>query len=419
MMKQCKKLFLLVMFLLLWSINLLSQAPDTLWTKTYGGADGDYGFSVQQTSDGGYIIAGGTYSFGAGSEDVYLIKTNANGDTLWTKTYGDTGEDIGYSVQQTSDGGYIIAGGTSSFGAGNSDVYLIKTDTNGNTLWTKTYGRWTVDIGYSVQQTTDGGYIIAGLSQDELPPPESDVYIIKTDANGDTLWTKTFHGKGTACSYSVQQTTDGGYVVAGWTYSWGSDVYLIKTDVNGDTLWTKTYGGTDEDEGWSVQQTTDGGYIITGYTTSFGVGGRDVYLIKTDEIGDTLWTKTYGEEFTDRGYSVLQTADFGYIVTGYTNSPDTGCPESYIYLIKTDTNGDILWTKTYGGTSSDVGYSVQQTSDGAYIITGYTYSFGAGSNDVYLIRVMPEAAIPLVWNSPLSLFVVLHQEESKTESIGF
>jgi len=260
---------------------------------TYGGSGVDRGSSVQQTSDGGYIIAGRTYSFGAGMEDVYLIKTDANGNEVWYKTYGENEWAGGYSVQQTSDGGYIIAGWTWSFGA-DDDAYLIKTDANGNTVWTKTFGGSDQDVGYSVQQTSDGGYIIAGWT-DSFGAGMLDVYLIKTDANGNTVWTKTFGGSEWEEGNSVQQTSDGGYIIAGYTESFGageSDVYLIKTNANGDTIWTKTYGGTNDDEGYSVQQTSDGGYIIASGTNSFGAGESDVYLIKTDANGNTLQPDT-------------------------------------------------------------------------------------------------------------------------------
>jgi hypothetical protein len=356
------------------------------WWRTYGGTDRDVGYSVQQTSDSGYIIAGLTYSFGAGNFDVYLIKTSAAGDTLWTRTYGGTDDDRGYSAQQTSDGGYIIAGFSEFLGAEWYDVYFIKTDANGDTAWTRTCGGTGVDAGRSVQQTSDGGYIIAGYTE-SFGAGNLDVYLIKTDASGDILWTGTYGGTGDDGGLSVQQASDGGYIIAGYTSSFGvggRDVYLIKTSVSGDTVWTRTYGGTGDDGGLSVRQASDGGYIIAGFTEPFGAGDYDVYLIKTDASGDTLWTKTYGGTNNDYGSSVQQTSDGGYIIAGYTESFGAGNLD--VYLIKTDASGDTLWTKTYGGTNNDYGSSVQQTSDGGYIIAGYTESFGAGNLDVYLIK---------------------------------
>src|SRR3990172_2495921 len=226
------KLLLAVCIIANCLLPIANSFSQTTFQKTFGGTSYDWGFSVQQTTDGGYIITGTTPSFGAGGQDVYLIKTDAGGNSLWTKTFGGITYDVGNSVRQTTDGGYIIAGTTYSFGVGNYDVYLIKTDANGNTLWTKTFGGTSSDEGYSAQQTTDGGYVIAGLT-DSFGAGLYDVYLIKTNGSGDTLWTKTFGGIGIDYGLSAQQTTDGGYVIAGVTQSFGAgidDVYLIKTD---------------------------------------------------------------------------------------------------------------------------------------------------------------------------------------------
>jgi len=394
----------IVLSLLFVSTAAALDPGDTLWTRTYGGSASEQGYCVQQTTDGGYIVAGYTYSFGAGGYDAYLVKTDANGDTLWTRTYGGSSTDMGWSVQQTTDGGYILAGMTTSFGAGSDDVYLVKTDADGDTLWTRTYGGSANDMGCSVQQTTDGGYIVAGYTE-SFGAGESDVWLVKIDANGDTLWTRTCGGRDYDYGWDVQQTSDGGYIVTGYTESFGAgsdDVYLVKTDANGDSLWTRTYGGSDDDQGYSVQQTSDGGYIITGETDSFGAGSSDFYLVKTDANADTLWTRTYGGSSTDMGWSVQQTSDGGYIVAGYTYSFGAGGYD--FYLVKTDANGDTLWTCTYGGTDSDMGYYVDQTTDGGYILAGMTTSFGAGGYDVYLVRVageeLPAVSIEIIPDDP-------------------
>ncbi|MCD4701636.1 MAG: hypothetical protein K8S24_07245, partial [Candidatus Aegiribacteria sp.] len=303
-------------FALLFCTRILNAlSPDIAWAKTFGGTEYDLAYSVQQTTDGGYIVAGYTESYGAGDYDVYLVKTDSSGDTLWTKTFGGYDYDPGFSVQQTTDGGYIVAGSTNSFGAGNSDVYLIKTNSSGDSIWTNTFGGTGYDRGYSVRQTTDGGYIVTG-STSSYGAGGADVYLIRTDSDGDTLWTKTFGGYEWEYGFSVQQTSDEGYIVTGFTDSYSpgwDDVYLIKTDSSGNTLWTKTFGGTNHDVGYSVQQTTDGGYIISGSTESYGAGGEDVYLIKTDSSGNTIWTQIFGGTQYDCGCSVQQTTDGGYI----------------------------------------------------------------------------------------------------------
>jgi len=380
-----------------WSMSTaVAQEPgDTLWTRTYGGTNIDRGRSVQQTTDGGYIIAGDTKSFGAGGYDCYLVKTDADGDTLWTHTYGGTGTDYAYSVQQTTDGGYIIAGYTNSFGAGNYDVYLVKTDANGDTVWTRTYGGAAAEYAYSVDQTSDGGYIITGYTA-SFGAGGNDVYLVKTDADGDTLWTRTYGGSGGDRGRSVQQTTDGGYIICGDTESFGAgdyDVYLVKTDANGDTTWTRTHGGADSDHGYSVQQTTDDGYIVTGYTNSFGAGSDDAYLVRTDANGDALWTRSYGGSDYDYGTSVQQTTDGGYIIAGDTESFGAGSVD--VYLVKTDADGDTVWTRAYGGTAWDQGYCIRQAADdGGYIVAAFTKSFGAGNYDVWLLKLAGEAPEP-------------------------
>jgi hypothetical protein len=306
------------------------------WEKTYGGPGYDVGYSILQTNDGGYVITGSLIADSLlNTQSVFLMKTDSNGDTLWTKAY-EEGISQGFCVQQTTDGGYVISGSISHDSLVNIPMgYLIKTDLNGDTLWTKMYSEFESLL--SVQQTTDGGYIISGGGSNAL------FVFSKTDSNGDTLWIKNYGG------YSVQQTTDGGYIIA--------DSSLIKTDLNGDTLWSKSY--RDGAGGYSLQQTTDGGYIITGTTTS------EVYLHKTDSNGDSLWTKSYSNGAW--GCSVQQTTDGGYIITGATDF-FAGIPD--VYLLKTDSNGDTLWTKTFGANSGAVGYSVQQTTDGGYVITG-------------------------------------------------
>jgi len=390
-----------------WGTSLVlasnNAAPETEWEKTFGGSMIDFGEMVRQTTDGGYIIAGTTRSYGAGWYDVYLIKTDASGNKEWEKTFGGSNNDHAYSVQQTTDGGYIIAGTTNSYGAGREDVYLVKTDALGNKEWEQTFGGSGWDYAYSVEQTTDGGYIMAGHT-DSYGAGGEDVYLVKTDASGNKEWEQTFGGSGWDNAYSVEQTTDGGYIIAGTTDSYGAgwgDVYLIKTDASGNKEWENTFGGNDDDYTYSVEQTTDGGYIIAGETYSYGAGWADVYLIKTDASGNKQWEKTFGGSGYEAAYSVQQTTDGGYIMAGATDSYDAGWRD--VYLVKTDASGNKEWEKTIGGSTHDFAYSVEQTTDGGYIIAGYTDSYGAGGGDVYLVKLSSVINTPVGSDVTVSL----------------
>ena len=374
---------------------------DTLWTSTYGGTGNENGNSVHQTADGGYIIVGRTTSFGAGSGDVWLIKTSSSGDTVWTRTFGGTDYETGSDVKQTGDGGYIITGQICYPDNDDADVWLIKTDALGDTLWTKAFGGPDVEWGFSVDTTSDSGYIIAGFTK-SYGAGFNDMWLIKTDSSGDTLWTKTFGGTDWEYAYCVQQTTDDGYIVVGFTKSFGAgdrDVWLIKTDSNGNEQWNQTFGGTHMDFGMYVQQTTGGGYIITGMTKPYGAqGGSNLYLIKTDESGNTIWIKTFGGAVWDSGigYCVKQVTDGGYIVAGWLDTDDGIANNGDVWLIKTNPSGEALWTKTINGNgngdySYDLSRSIQQTTDGGYIITGVT-GLHDGDQDVWLIKTSEDPA---------------------------
>ncbi len=364
--------------------------PSTLtaqvtFQRTYGGASTDGANSVAQTSDGGYVMTGWTCWPETACADVYLVRTDSLGDTLWTRRYGGAIDDWGNSVQQTTDGGYVITGLTNYVNGAYADVYLIKTDSLGDTLWTRTFGGTGDDQGFSVRQTADGGYVVAG-STTSFGGGGLNVWLLKFDTNGDTVWTRTYCGAGRAYGSSVQQTADSGYIVAGTTWApWPANdlVYLVKTNARGDTMWTGTYGATNYSHGNSVQRTTDGGYIVAGSVRS-SLSGYDVYLVKTDSLGDTLWTRTFGGDSEDMGRSVCQSADGGYVITGYTKSFGAGSYD--FYLVKADSSGDTVWTRACGGASVDDANSVQQTADGGYIIAGETNSYGAGTGDVWLIK---------------------------------
>jgi len=400
---------LIVALFFLTTISLYSQnPPDTLWTKTFGGNEVERGTCVQQTTDGGYIITGYTGSYGSGSLDVWLIKTDANGNETWNQTFGGYSSDIGSSVQQTIDGGYIIVGNTYSFGTGDTDIWLIKTNSNGSEMWNQTFGGVQSDYASTVLQTTDGGYIIAG-STDNFGSGDRDVWLIKTDNFGNETWNQTFGGTLSDAANSLVKTEDDGYIIAGSTESFGagaSDIWLIKTDINGNEIWNQTYGGTLADMACSVQLTADGGYILSGMTSSLGDEDGDAWLIKTDGNGNEIWNQAYGGNLTEYAQSILKTSDGGYLFAGYTYSFGAGASD--VWVVKTDSNGNEIWNQTIGYELGDMAFSIQSTSDNGYVLTGHTASFGNPDDDIWLLKLNSEfyanfSAFPLSGYSPLNV----------------
>jgi hypothetical protein len=301
-----------------WEDYIKPTPPEEAWNKTFGGSKADYLYSVQQISDGSYILTGYTASYGAGSFDGWLIKVGSFGNELWNKTYGGVEVDYLYSLQQTSDGGYILAGSTNSYGADNHDFWLLKTDSNGAEQWNRTFGSDGDEGAFWVEQTSDGGYILTGYTYSLV---SYDAWLIKTNATGFEEWNQTFGGNSWDDAYSGKQISDGGYVLAGYTSSYGKDyvdAWLIKTNATGFEEWNQTFGGNSWDDANSIQQASDGGYILAGQTWSYGIGEDDLWLIKTDVYGNELWNQTFGGNNRDWATSIQQTSDGGYILTGFT-----------------------------------------------------------------------------------------------------
>ncbi len=363
--------------------QILFAQPDTLWTRTFGGDQFDGGYCVQETSDSGYIIVGSTSLFSASPDtnDIWLIKTDKNGNTLWTKTYGDTDVESGRFVQETQDGGFIITGEKTGL---ETNVYLVRTNSIGDTLWTRIY---VGDVGKCVQETNDGGFIII----------DRDMQLIKTDSLGNLLWAKTYGKVLDKAGSSVQQIFDGGFILTGFTSEDAQgyyDIWLVKTNANGDSLWAKTYGGTGWDSGRFGCQTSDSGFIVVGYTDSYGAGEDDVWIVKVDKNGTKLWDTTFGGMGYDSGSFVQETSDEGFIITGRTDSYGVGGFD--MWVIRTDKNGKKLWDTTFGGTamSYERGHCIRQTSDGGFIV------LGEKEQNIWLIRLETEESVEEV-NSQL------------------
>jgi hypothetical protein len=290
-LKRIRKGLIVMLLIASISIFLLSgRASASYWAKAYGGNNWDQAFStnsVQQTSDGGYVVAGNTESFGAGGSDSWVLKLNASGNVSWQKSYGGIFPDSAESIQLTSDGGYIVFGETYSFGTGNGDFWVFKLDASGNVLWQKTYGGSLFNVARSIQQTSDNGYIVAGMTE-SFGAGSGDAWVLKLDTNGNVQWQKTYGGSNFDGA-AIQQTSDGGYIMVGRTDSFGAgsdDVWVLKLNTNGNVQWQKTYGGSGSEITPSIRQTSDGGYIVAGYTISFGAGNQDVLVLKLDSNGD-------------------------------------------------------------------------------------------------------------------------------------
>ncbi len=363
------------LFFLILLIPVLSSATIT-FERSYGGVTG---YEVACTSDYGYAIVG---FYALYRDIIYLVKTDSLGDTLWTSLVSQPYVNKGsYSLKELSNGAFIAVGYRDSINdpipAG---AYIVRFNAIGDTLWSRFYGGDSLDKGYWIEITPDNNFIIVGETK-SYGQGGSDVLFMKTDTAGNVLWSRTYGGDSYDIGRCVKNMSDNGFIIVGSTYSFGAgfrDIYLIKTDSVGNPEWTKTYGGTNYEWGHDVEVTPDNGYIVVGQTNSFGALGQDVYFIKTDSLGDTLWTKTYGGADDDVGYSVAITSDGGYIIAGYTTHYVGG--DKDVWLIKTDSLGNVLWTRTYGSVDDDCAYSIKNTPDNGFIIAGST------SSGVYLIK---------------------------------
>ncbi len=375
--------------------NAISQSGGPFWAKTFGGSSDDESYSVQQTSDGGYIVYGSTKSFGAGSVDLLIIKLDSKGNIDWAKTYGGANEEGSwYEIEKAPDGGYIVPGWTKSFGSRDKDLFIIKLDSKGNIDWAKIYGGPKDELPWDVTSTIDGGYIVSGLTN-SFGAGSIDFLIIKLDSSGNLTWAKTFGGRKLEVGSFVYQTSDGGYIVSGRTNSFGaggSDIFVFKLNSSGNIQWAKTYGGTNNDGGINILKASDGGYIVVGWTYSFGAGSADAFIIKLNSDGQISWAKTYGGSDWDAAYYIQQTSDGGYIVTGATTS--FGARDSGCLIIKIDSKGNLSWAKVFDRSNDDWGNDIRQTSDGGYIVAGVTKSFGAGKGDYLVLKLDSNGNIP-------------------------
>lgn len=347
--------------------------------KTYGKTPQDYAYSLHPTAGGGFLLSGVSNSYG-GSNYLFMTRTNALGDTSWMKGYVTGNTFFGYSSTICNDSSLVVCGLNG----------FARFDSNGYPLWNFVYTGVTF---YSVQQTFDGGYILAGSIGSTSSSNGIEAYLLKTDSNGIKQWSRKLGGPADEYANCIRQTADSGYIFVGVTNSFGAggyDLYVVKTHTNGDTAWTHTYGGTQQEGGTSsirqtIERTLDGGFILCGYTSSFvTAGGADAYAVKIDGSGSLQWSKAYGGSQSDAFLDVKQCADSGYVFGGYTGSFGGGAVDAY--LVRTDKNGDTLFTHAYGGGLAEYGQSIALCADKGFGLAGYTASYGSGNNDAFLVK---------------------------------
>jgi len=365
--------------------------PDTLWSRLYGGSGHDQSYSVEQTWEGGFIIGGYTESYGSGGKDVWLIKTDHLGVESWNRHLGGLEDDLCQSVVQTASKGYLGVGYTCSFGAGDKDGWLVCVNDLGDSLWSKTYGGLNEDYFHEIIPTEDDNYVICGWTA-SYGTGAKDGWLVKVDSRGDTIWTKTYGGPNNDLIKRVNTTEDGGFILTGWTESQGPtphrNVWIVKTDSLGNENWSRVYGGSYYDEGHYTEETSDSGYIIMGWY-GFSIANPDVWFIKTDGSGNSVWDETYGQYHYDIVWDGMQTEDNGFLGVGYCRPNMSNWYYSNVLVMKTDSLGYEEWTLYYGGSQREMMFSMDFLPDNGIITTGWAESFGAGGYDVWLLRFSP------------------------------
>jgi len=364
------------------------EGPTEEWSKTYGGSGFDSCYSLDITSDGGVILSGETSSYGA-VNDIWLIKTDSSGNQEWYKTFGGEFEDWSNSVIETNDGGFILSSNTYVDDTRLYDGCIIKTDSVGNEEWIKYFGGTEWDLCDVIIQLSDGSYIIAGETYSFSDSGEA--WLIKTDSYGNEIWNKTYGGIYEEWANSIQETSDGGVIIACTGYFGESRLYdgwLIKTDAEGNEEWNKYYGGDGFDFILDVKQNNNDGYILSGITRSFGSDFTSAWLLCLDSNGNEQWNQIIGESHYEYyGYSVDICNDGGYVMSAKSTHLSTGLSD--LKVIKTDNLGNILWINTLGSIGYDYGFTIKQSSDDGYIISGQSDSYGDGSMDGWLVKISP------------------------------
>lgn len=427
--KKIKQIGFTTLLLFFYYVIIAQVPPGIQWQKSFGGLQNDQAMYGVTCTDGGYITVGtsrstnGDVTGSHGEFDVWVVKTNSNGVMQWQKPLGGTNWDFGNFIQQTLDGGYIIAGrtgsndGDASGNHGSFDAWVIKLNSAGNIEWQKCLGGSSTDVAYCVRQTSDGGYIVAcntGSNDGDVSGFHGllDYWVVKLSNTGTIQWQKCFGGTDNEQIFCIRQTADGGYIASGESKSNDADVtgnhgdfdyWVIKITDAGILQWQKSLGGISSDGALGIATTNDGGYIVTGQASSFGGdvtgnhGTYDAWVVKLDANGNKVWQKCFGGPAVDVGTDIFQQANGTYIMTSYAAST-SGDPTGNhglvdFWLVNFDANGNLIWQKTYGGDKNDICFAVSPTTDNGFILFGYSASANGdltsnqGGDDYWIVKL--------------------------------
>jgi len=368
------KIHIIIVILFLNMVNYVNAQPELQWERTYGGQDGDWGHSIIALENEGYLLVGTTASYALHDNSWYywVAKTDHRGDIAWSRAYGGDGLSSGNDCISTLNNEFAIAGYTDSFGNGNFDMWLLKINEDGDSLWSSTFGGEFSDGCNSLINTADGGFAMCGWTQIS-DDAGWDFYLVKSDSLGNEMWSKSYGGDGEESCFSLIQLEDRGFVLGGYTSSFGSgnsDMWLLRTDENGDSLWSRTFGGEEFEACFSLTQISQDFIIMAGVTESYGSGESDAWVVKSNIDGDSLWSRELGGLDDDVVWEIIETNDNGFALTGRTNSIGVGRADSWI--VKLDENGDSLWYQSFGDLNDDLCTSIVQNADDSYTIFGNT-----------------------------------------------
>ncbi|RJP82180.1 MAG: hypothetical protein C4524_01185, partial [Candidatus Zixiibacteriota bacterium] len=362
-----------------------AEEGDSLWSGFYGAWANDYYSDVLPAGDGGFVMAGYRFYSGVAGSDIWLVKTDASGNELWSHSYGGSGTDYGNAVYWTGDGGYVLTGSLDPPGMDVYDALVMKVSAQGDSVWGYVFGGTGDDCGRDVLELNAGDIVVAGYT-DSSASGSRDMLLLRLHPDGSPVWHRTFGGTGIDEARALIQTDDGGYMVAGSTNqssTQGFDMYMVKTDMNGIVEWSRSYGGPAAEIAYLVLSLPDGGYLLAGTTYSFGAGNGDGWVVRTDAAGNQLWAHTYGSTGTDWFLDALPTTDGNYLLVGYTQTAGANTHDAWV--VKMDPAGNEIWSRTYGGNGDDRIFGATMSYAADYFLAGWTNSTGAGGYDGWLL----------------------------------